>query len=56
MFNPDDGQAPDFCSKAKRDKARRMIREQRPTLLIGSPMCTQFSSWQYLNFAKSADK
>ena len=30
--------------------------EQRPILLIGSPMCTHFSSWQYLNYSKSNDK
>ena len=45
-----------LCSQSKRDKARRLIREQRPILLIGSPMCTQFSTWQYLNFSKSNDQ
>ena len=56
VVDPDDGQPWDFCSKAKRDKACRMQREQRPILLIGSPMCTQFSSWQNLNFSKGNDK
>ena len=56
VVDPEDGKPWDFCSKAKRDKARRMQREQRPILLIGSPMCTMFSSWQHLNFSKSNDK
>ena len=46
IVDPDDGEPWDFCSQSKRDKARRLIREQRPILLIGSPMCTQFSTWQ----------
>ena len=33
-----------------------MQREQRPILLIGSPMCTQFASRQGLDFSKSNDK
>ena len=33
-----------------------MQREQRPILFIGSPVCTHFSSWQYLNYSKSNDK
>ena len=32
-----------------------MQREQRPILLIGLPMCTHFSSWQYLNYSKNND-
>ena len=33
-------------------KAERLLEEQRPALLIGSPMCTPFSNLQNLNKAK----
>ena len=46
----------DFGIKSKRDKARALLRDQKPYLLIGSPMCTAFSQWQRLNAAKSTDK
>ena len=52
VADPDDGQPWDFSRRDKREKARRMLREQKPILLIGSPMCTQFSTWQYLNYSK----
>ena len=52
MNDPDDGQPWDFNVRAKREKAREILRKQRPYLLIGSPMCTAFSSWQYLNDAR----
>jgi len=56
VIDPDDGAPWDFTRKDKREKARRMQREQKPILLICSPMCTYFSTWQYLNFSKSQDK
>ena len=56
VVDPEDGRPLDFSKKEKRDKARTMQREQRPILLIGSPMCTQFSSWQHLDYSKSSDK
>ena len=46
----------DFNRKEKRDKARKLQREQEPLFLVGSPMCTYFSTWQRLNFSKSQDK
>ena len=36
----DDGLPWDFDIKEKRDKARRLIREQKPLVLTGSPVCT----------------
>ena len=42
----------EFDVKERRDEAMRRIREQKPVLLIGSPMCTAFSAWQHLNNAK----
>jgi len=53
--DPEDGLPWDFSLKSKRDKARRIFREQKPFMLIGSPMCRHFSTWQALNFARSND-
>ena len=39
--------------KSKRKKAREVLRQSKPLLLIGSPMCTAFSTWQHLNWARS---
>ncbi len=50
--DPDDGQPWDFDDKTKREKARRLIREQKPLFLIGSPMCTAWCAWQRLNEVK----
>ena len=36
----------DFRRKEDRQRAEQYIQEQRPLLLIGSPMCTMFSSLQ----------
>ena len=44
-----DGALWDFDSKVMRDRALNKVREQRPMLLIGSPMCTAFSTWQRVN-------
>ena len=53
--DPDDGLPWDFSRKSKRNKARRMLREQRPYLVIGSPQCKEFSTWQYLNAQRFPD-
>ena len=47
--DPYDGLPWDFDLPAKRDRALRLIREQKPLVLIGSPMCTAWSTWQRLN-------
>jgi hypothetical protein len=39
----------DFDTADKRERARKLFREQRPVVLIGSPMCTAWSTWQRLN-------
>ena len=51
--DPLDGKPWDFNLESKRQRARQIIREQRPYCLIGSPMCTAFCTWQALNEAKS---
>ena len=47
--DPDDGKPWDFDVEAKREKALRLQREQKPLFLIGSPMCTRWCSWQHIN-------
>jgi hypothetical protein len=44
-----DGQLWDFDSKAMREQALQKVRDEKPLLLIGSPMCTAFSTWQRIN-------
>jgi len=50
--DPDDGLPWDLSLNAKRDKALRLVREQRPLFVIGSPCCTNYCSWQHLNKLK----
>ncbi len=49
VIDPDDDQPWDFARQDKREKARRLFREQKPLLLIGSPVCTAWSAWQRIN-------
>ena len=49
VIDPSDGEPWDFNDPVKRARARMLVRRQRPYLLIGSPMCTAFSTWQSLN-------
>ena len=44
-----DGALWDFDSKVMRERAMRKLKEEKPMLLIGSPMCTAFSTWQRIN-------
>ena len=46
------GQPWDFNNSDQREKAERLLDEQQPLLLMGSPMCTAFSNIQNLNKAK----
>ena len=55
VTDPVDDQPWDFTKAEKRERARRLLRKQRPFLLIGSPECTAFSTWQFLNAHKYAD-
>ena len=52
--DPTDGKPWDFNSEETQGKARMALRCQQPYLLIGSPMCTAFCTWQALNYAKSS--
>ena len=49
VIDPDDGKPWDFDTKEKRDKAFAKVKEEKPKLLIGSPMCTPFSLLQNLS-------
>ncbi len=53
--DPSDGRPWDFSLESKRQRARQIIREQKPYCLIGSPMCTAFCTWQALNEARSSN-
>ena len=53
--DPDDGLPWDFNNPDEAEKSMRIIEGKRAILLIGSPMCTAFSSWQHIIFAKMSD-
>ena len=44
-----DGRSWDFDDKEMRDRAFAKVRSEKPMLLIGSPMCTAFPTWQRIN-------
>ena len=46
------GRVWDFDDDACRQRARKLVRETRPLLLIGSPMCTWFSQLMTFNGAR----
>jgi len=45
----------DFNKKADRDAAKRYVEIVKPTLVVGSPMCTAYSLLQKLNRGKSKE-
>ena len=50
--NDENGHAWDFTRADMREKAKALVLKERPYVLIGSPPCTAFSSWQHLNAAR----
>ena len=44
-----DGRLWDFDDVVMRDRVRKRLLDERPMLLVGSPMCTAFSTWQRIN-------
>ena len=50
--NQGDGTPWDFDIKANREKARALLEEQKPALLIGSVVCTAFSQIQAANVSR----
>ena len=55
VVDPTDGMPWDFSRRTKRERARDIMREQKPYMLIGSPACKAFSTWMNLNRARTAD-
>ena len=53
--DPLDGMPWDFSIEAKRRRARQLFAEQRPYIIIGSPECKQFCTFQALNMMRSKD-
>ena len=53
--DPEDGQPWDFPKSGNRNKALKMTRRDKPFMVIGSPHCTAFTTWQALNEAKSSN-
>jgi hypothetical protein len=51
--DPLDGAPWDFRVESKRIRARALVRQQRPYLLIGSPQCKEFSTFAPLSAAKT---
>ena len=47
-----EGEPWDFSKSRMRDEAERLLDEQKPVLLVGTPMCTAFSTWQFINNTK----
>ena len=54
VMDPLDGQPWDFNNRSKRTRAMQIIQRDRPSLVIGSPMCTAFSLLQ--NLGKESNK
>ena len=47
-----DGRHWDFDEEEMWQRAWAKVKSEEPLLLIGSPMCTAFSAWQYINNVK----
>ena len=45
----------DFTKEEMRRKAEKLLDETKPDLLVGSPMCTKFSSWQRISWRRTRD-
>ena len=55
VVDPHDGMPWDFDKAEKRERAIMLMRRQKPYVLIGSPACKAFSTWQFLNALKCRD-
>ena len=47
-----DGKLSDFDCPETRNRAVRRVLSDEPTLLVGSPMCTEFCPWMNINHKK----
>ena len=48
----ENGEPWDFSRPSMRAKAEKLLDVQEPTLRVGSPMCTAFSTWQFISNKK----
>ena len=48
----ENGEPWDFLRPSMRIEAQKLLDEQKPMLLVGTPMCTAFSIWQFINDKK----
>ena len=48
----ENGDSWDFNTQAMREKATRIVEEEEPYLLVGSPPCTNICRWIHLNAAR----
>ena len=51
-LDPEDGEPWDFDDKDKRSKAMRMLDQDKPLLLVVSPMCGPFSAMNNINYSR----
>jgi hypothetical protein len=54
--DPEDGMPWDLSKPEKRRKAMKMLEQDQPLMLIGSPKCGPFSAWQNVNYEKIEDE
>ena len=50
----ENGDTWDFTREDMREKARSKVRNEKPKVLIGSPSCTAYCSWQSLNAVRQS--
>jgi hypothetical protein len=49
VVDPSDGEPWDFFVASKRKRARHLLAQQKPMLVVGSPECKAFSTWNQFN-------
>ena len=52
IVNDEHGNPWDFDAARRRERARKMVEQQKPMLSVGSQVCTAFSAWQHINKLK----
>ena len=55
-IDPDDNEPWDLSRKAKQDKAKAKVNEDKPLLLVLCPMCGPFSTTQNLNYINMEER
>ena len=55
LINDENGKPWNFDDEAQRQKCKQKVRDEKPSMLVGSPMCTIFSTLQNLNRPKMGE-